>query len=263
MHLPADAHGIVAHQRLLVEQRMQPDRSRQREQHDESHAGKLPALGLKEGLAVLRRQPVDDAAKETEHPHLGEGDRRHQHGIDEDVGPGAACIMHAEGDQRLRRLDRLGDGKRIEPLFKPAEHCRHSTVCALTRRGIDGQGLSAARHDGPAIRSHPHRRPCFAQYRVSRAFRRQARLAILTARWSQLALSRPAGTALRYGAPAKAGCDRARRARNRRPAACRDADAGASRHAPPTNRSRRSAAPRSPPCARAGFLNPVFYRDRT
>ena len=80
---------------------MQPHRARQREQHDEGHAGELPALRLQEGLAVLRRQPVDDAAKEAEHPHFRDGDRRHQHRVDKDIGPGAARIMQAEGDQRL------------------------------------------------------------------------------------------------------------------------------------------------------------------
>ena len=50
----------------------------------------------KEGLAVLRRQPVDDPAEEAEHPDFGDGDRRHQHRIDDDEGPGAARVVQAE-----------------------------------------------------------------------------------------------------------------------------------------------------------------------
>ena len=124
MHLPADAHGIVAHQRLLVDQRMDPYRSGQHEHDDEGHARQLPALGGKEGLAVLRRQPVDDPAEEAEHPDFRDGDRRYQHRIDEDEGPGAARIVQAESDKRLRRLDRLFRRERVQSLFKPAEHCR-------------------------------------------------------------------------------------------------------------------------------------------
>ena len=122
MHLPANAHGIVAHHRLLVEQRMEPHGPGQHEKHDEGHARQLPLLGLQEGLAVLRRQPVDDMAEEAEHPHFGNSDRRDQNGIDCDVGPYAARIMDAEGQQRLRRLDRLLGRKRIQSILKPAEH---------------------------------------------------------------------------------------------------------------------------------------------
>lgn len=52
------------------------------------------------------------------------------------------------------------------------------------------------------------------------------------------------------------------RARNRHPAACRDAADGELRHGPLTNRCRRSAAPRSAVGGYAGSSSQVFW-DRT
>ncbi len=125
MHVPADAHRIVAHQRLLVEQRLQKRHRRQQDHHDERHACELPAFGLQEGLAVLHRQPVDDAAEEAEHPHFGKRDRGDEDRRPGDVWPGAPRIMQAKRDQRLRRLHRISGRERVETTFKPAEHAKY------------------------------------------------------------------------------------------------------------------------------------------
>ena len=180
VHLPADTHGVVAHQRLLVEQRMEPDGAGQHHQHDESHAGELPAFGRQEGRAVLHRQPIDDPAEEAEHPDFGDGDRRHQQRVDDDVGPHAARIVEAEGDKRLRRLYRLFRRKWVQSVFEPAEHVSWYSIdvkarATLTRRARSLL-LSKRRPAWSKLRSTPElqrRQSRLPQYTRRRAVRRE------------------------------------------------------------------------------------------
>ena len=164
VHLPADAHGIVAEQRLVGVERRQRHQERQRHADDQRHARQLPPFRLKERLAVLHRQPVDDMAEEAEHPDLDDGDQRHQNRREQHERPCRPGEVPAEGKQSARRLDRLRDGKRIEPFFEPAEHdaCLQLRPFRLRRRAQD-----------PAPRTnHPGCRPRRDHYRRATACRR-------------------------------------------------------------------------------------------
>ena len=88
-------------------------------------------------------------------------DRRDQHRVDDDVGPGAARIVQAEGDQRLRRLDRLFRRERIQSLFEPAEHVSWHSIdvkarAALTRRARSLSYRSVVR-PGRSLDRRPNR----------------------------------------------------------------------------------------------------------
>jgi hypothetical protein len=142
MDLPADAHRIVAEQRLLLEQRMGQHHQRQADKDDEGHACKAPAFLLKEGRAVALGQPVDDVAEEGEHPHLGHRDQRHQDGGRDQIWPGPLGVVQAEGHQRARRFLRFLGGERVESLFKPAKHASSSS--SIGRAAISGRMCVAA-----------------------------------------------------------------------------------------------------------------------
>ena len=131
VHLPADSHGVVAHQRLVLQQRVEPDRSRQDHHDHERHGAQLPAFRLEKRLPILRRKPVDDRTEEAEHPHLGECDDGDQQRIEGDVWPRPSREVHTEAEQRLRRLHRLVGRKRIKSLFKPAKHDLAAFLSAL------------------------------------------------------------------------------------------------------------------------------------
>ena len=215
-----------------------------------------------------------------------------EHGLDSDVGPGAARVMQAEGDQRPRRLDRLlrrGTGRAffqtsgtwswhsLECLFPPI-------VVASKFVEARPRGLEVRHHQwlsGPVLRAYPimrispdirratsvgpaspnSHRPAVRAITASRAFA-DCSFDDPDGVRSPARFSCPGGSAMnRRTSDGRPG--REPRARNRRPAACRDAAAGGPRRGP----RRIGLADQKRPGGRlvsCRLLEPaVFCRDRT
>ncbi len=79
--LPAHHRRQAGDQRQIVEAAQEQRNHRPQHQHDEDHAGELPAMGGEEFAARRRARPVDDLAEEDVERHLdhGAGQRDEQH----------------------------------------------------------------------------------------------------------------------------------------------------------------------------------------
>ena len=119
VHAPARAHGQVAQQGLVGDQRHAEDGERQDNDDEDADQRKAPALLRQERLRIAGGEPVHELAHEGVEQRLPDRDQSREGRHGRDPRPRVAAVMPAERDKPFRRRAVTARRKRRQSLFKP------------------------------------------------------------------------------------------------------------------------------------------------